>query len=38
MKIVLAALIALATLAGVAGSVSAGDARAFFDQLDRARY
>ena len=38
MKTILAALIACAALAGVAGSAAAGDARTFFDQQDRARF
>ena len=38
MKTILAALIALAALASVAGGAAAGDARTFFDQQDRARF
>jgi hypothetical protein len=38
MKTMLAALIALAALASVTGSVAAGDARTFFDQQARARF
>jgi hypothetical protein len=40
MKIILSALIALSTLAGIAASASAADmdAKTYFEQMDRDRY
>jgi hypothetical protein len=35
MKTILSALVAVALLAGVAGSASAFDAKTFFEQVDR---
>jgi len=35
MKTILSALLALSVIAGVAGSASAFDPKAFFDQIDR---
>jgi hypothetical protein len=35
MKTILSALIALSVIAGVAGSASAFDAKAFYEQIDR---
>jgi len=38
MKTILAALIVLSALAGVAGSASALDPKGFYDQQDRSRW
>jgi len=38
MKTILSALVALLVIAGVAGSASAMDAKAFYEQVDRNHY
>ena len=38
MKTILSALVALAVIAGVAGSASALDAKSFYEQVDRNHY
>jgi len=38
MKTIVAALITLSVLAGIAGSAAATDVKAFYEQQDRARY
>ena len=38
MQTILSALVALSLMAGVAGKASALDAKAFYEQVDRAHY